>query len=271
MVVHGQRWQSGCSFYSYKKKTISGYSNNNPEEVTKRIRAINKKLKAANQQREDKANGKELNVDQEAKIAAIPEMEKELAELEAWREQQQQQRDAAEQHDRGEPSESLEKSGLPGAVFLRQIVDGDAAGAAREKAEQERQDAELARRLQQQLRVEEEVLCVRRFCLTVSVRRRVFVRREKHCIGVGHVCACLCTYTYTQTPGSRRRTQGTSQRARARRHARQSCGQHKRLWHAGVGASPSRTILGQPTNQLFFSNKKSFSNIFCLFFAYFYA
>jgi len=59
-----------------------------------------------------------------------------------------------------------------------------------------------------------------------------------------------------QTPGSRRRTQGTSQRARARRHARQSCGQHKRQWHAGVGASPSRTILGQPTNQLFFSSTK---------------
>ena len=81
-------------------------------------------------------------------------------------------------------TESLEKSGFPDAVVLQQIVDGGAAGAAREKAEQERQDAELARRLQQQLRVEEEVLCVRRFCLTVSVRRRVFVRREKHCIRV---------------------------------------------------------------------------------------
>jgi len=92
-------------------------------------------------------------------------------------------------------TESLEKSGFPDAVVLQQIVDGGAAGAAREKAEQERQDAELARRLQQQLRVEEEVLCVRRFCLTVSVRRRVFVRRKKHCIGVGLVCACLCTYT----------------------------------------------------------------------------
>ena len=87
-------------------------------------------------------------------------------------------------------TESLEKSGFPDAVVLQQIVDGGAAGAvgaAREKAEQERQDAELARRLQQQLRVEEEVLCVRRFCLTVSVRRRVFVRREKHRIGVGLV------------------------------------------------------------------------------------
>ena len=62
-----------------------------------------------------------------------------------------------------------------------------------------------------------------------------------------------------QTPGSRRRTQGTSQRARARRHARQSCGQHKRLWHAGVGASPSGTQdYSGPTHEpaVFFFNKK---------------
>jgi len=50
----------------------------------KRVRAIEKRLKTAIQLREDKANGKKLNVDQEAKITAIPEMEKELAELEAW-------------------------------------------------------------------------------------------------------------------------------------------------------------------------------------------
>ena len=56
---------------------------NNPDEVAKRIRAINKKLKSAIQQRDDKANGKQLNVDQEAKIAAIPEIEQELAEMEA--------------------------------------------------------------------------------------------------------------------------------------------------------------------------------------------
>ena len=56
---------------------------NNPDEVAKRIRAINKKLKSAIQQRDDKANGKLLNVDQEAKIAAIPEIEKELAEMES--------------------------------------------------------------------------------------------------------------------------------------------------------------------------------------------
>ena len=51
--------------------------------MAKRIRAINKKLKSAIQQRDDKANGKLLNVDQEAKIAAIPEIEKELAEMES--------------------------------------------------------------------------------------------------------------------------------------------------------------------------------------------
>eukprot|EP00802_Teleaulax_amphioxeia_P008801 Tamp_08812.p1 GENE.Tamp_08812~~Tamp_08812.p1 ORF type:complete len:621 (-),score=118.53 Tamp_08812:276-2138(-) len=77
----------------------------NPVQVEKRVRAISKKLKVAREQREAKANGQRLNVDQEAKIAGIPEMEKELAELEAWRERQRQLSAAAEQHDRGEPSE----------------------------------------------------------------------------------------------------------------------------------------------------------------------
>ena len=53
------------------------------DEVSKRMRAINTKLKAAIQQQEAKANGKELNMDQEAKIAAIPEMLQELDECEA--------------------------------------------------------------------------------------------------------------------------------------------------------------------------------------------
>ena len=56
---------------------------NNPEDVAKRIKAINKKLKSAVQLRDDEAGGKELNVDQKAKITAIPDMEKELADLEA--------------------------------------------------------------------------------------------------------------------------------------------------------------------------------------------
>jgi hypothetical protein len=77
----------------------------NPVQVEKRVRAISKKLKVAREQRKAKANGQRINVDQKAKIAGIPEMEKELAELEAWRERQRQLSAAAEQHDRGEPSE----------------------------------------------------------------------------------------------------------------------------------------------------------------------
>jgi len=42
-------------------------------QVEKRVRAISKKLKVAREQREAKANGQRLNVDQEAKIAGIPE------------------------------------------------------------------------------------------------------------------------------------------------------------------------------------------------------
>ena len=53
-------------------------------------------------------------------------------------------------------TESLQKSGFPDAVFLRQIIVEDAGKAQREKEEQERKDAELAKQLQQQLWVEEE-------------------------------------------------------------------------------------------------------------------
>ncbi len=56
---------------------------NTPDEVATRIRAINKGLKSAIQQRDAKAKGMQLNEDQETKIAAIPEIEKELAEMEA--------------------------------------------------------------------------------------------------------------------------------------------------------------------------------------------
>ena len=51
---------------------------------------------------------------------------------------------------------SLEKSGFPDVVFLRQIKDEDADQVQRQKQEQERKDAELAKQLQQQLRVEQE-------------------------------------------------------------------------------------------------------------------
>ena len=56
---------------------------NTPDEVTSRIRTINNALKSAMQQRAAKAKGMQLNEDQETKIAAIPEIEKELAEMEA--------------------------------------------------------------------------------------------------------------------------------------------------------------------------------------------
>jgi translation initiation factor 2A len=54
----------------------------NPDDVAKRIKAIQKKLKSAKALVDDEAAGKELNVDQKAKISAIPEMEKELQEFE---------------------------------------------------------------------------------------------------------------------------------------------------------------------------------------------
>ena len=55
---------------------------NNMEEVAKRVKAIQKKLKAAVALKTDETGGKEMNVDQKAKIASIPEMENELKEFE---------------------------------------------------------------------------------------------------------------------------------------------------------------------------------------------
>ena len=55
---------------------------NNPDDIAKRIKAIQKKIKSAVALRTDEEGGKELNVDQKAKILAIPDMEKELAEFE---------------------------------------------------------------------------------------------------------------------------------------------------------------------------------------------
>ena len=53
-------------------------------------------------------------------------------------------------------TKSLQKSGFPDVVILRQIQDADADQAQRQKAEQERQDAELARQLHEQLCAEEQ-------------------------------------------------------------------------------------------------------------------
>ncbi|EKX45057.1 hypothetical protein GUITHDRAFT_94821 [Guillardia theta CCMP2712] len=53
----------------------------NEEEINKRIKAVNKKIKQAEALREDEKSGKELNADQKKKIESISEMQKEIEEL----------------------------------------------------------------------------------------------------------------------------------------------------------------------------------------------
>lgn len=53
------------------------------EDVAKRIKAVGKKLRQAEELEKDRAGGKELNVDQVNKVEAIGDMKKEMADLEA--------------------------------------------------------------------------------------------------------------------------------------------------------------------------------------------